>query len=53
MARLCEEEILPIALDEELIGVHAYHEKQKLLDAVKPSAQSPSDSPSSYCAGIR
>lgn len=36
MARLCEEEILPIALDEELIGVHLLQEKVRLLDAIKP-----------------
>lgn len=36
MTQLCQEEILPIALDEELIGVHAYQEKRKLLDAINP-----------------
>lgn len=36
MAKLCEEELLPIALDEELIGVHSLQEKVRLLDAIKP-----------------
>lgn len=36
MADLCEEGILPIALDEELIGVHTIAEKTALLDAIKP-----------------
>jgi o-succinylbenzoate synthase len=36
MARLCERTPLPIALDEELIGVFAYEEKRKLLQTIKP-----------------
>lgn len=36
MAELCEEELLPIALDEELIGIHSLEEKIKLLDTIKP-----------------
>lgn len=36
MARLCEETPLPIALDEELIGIFSEEEKNKLLDTVKP-----------------
>lgn len=36
MAELCEEGILPIALDEELIGIHSTEEKAKLLDTIKP-----------------
>ncbi|NVK84881.1 MAG: o-succinylbenzoate synthase [Cytophagia bacterium] len=36
MAELCEEELLPIALDEELIGVHSLEEKIQLLDTIKP-----------------
>ncbi len=36
MARLCEETPLPIALDEELIGVFSEDEKNKLLETVKP-----------------
>ncbi|MFC0604399.1 o-succinylbenzoate synthase [Winogradskyella pulchriflava] len=36
MAQLCEVTPLPIALDEELIGVFSKGEKQKLLEAVKP-----------------
>lgn len=35
-ARLCEETPLPIALDEELIGVFSEEEKTKLLDTIKP-----------------
>lgn len=36
MAELCEEGILPIALDEELIGVHAIEDKEHLLDSIQP-----------------
>ncbi len=36
MARLCEETPLPIALDEELIGIFTEEEKSKLLDTIKP-----------------
>lgn len=36
LAALCDENILPIALDESLIGVHAMTERMRLLDHVKP-----------------
>ena len=36
MARLCDNSLLPIALDEELIGVFTVTEKQKLLQTIKP-----------------
>ncbi len=36
MRSLCEETPLDIALDEELIGVHATKEKCALLDTIKP-----------------
>ena len=36
MARLCRETPLPIALDEELIGVNVRSMKQALLDTVRP-----------------
>jgi L-alanine-DL-glutamate epimerase-like enolase superfamily enzyme len=36
MAKLCEETPLPIALDEELIGVVSIEEKLKLLDTIRP-----------------
>ncbi|MDO4510721.1 MAG: o-succinylbenzoate synthase [Bacteroidales bacterium] len=36
MARLCECSPLPIALDEELIGVNATEEKIRLLDTIRP-----------------
>ena len=36
MAKLCEATPLPIALDEELIGVTGVTEKQKLLQTIKP-----------------
>ncbi len=36
MARLCEETPLPIALDEELIGVFSETEKIELLNTIKP-----------------
>ena len=36
MARLCEQTPLPIALDEELIGVHTHAEREKLLNTIQP-----------------
>lgn len=36
MSALCEATPLPIALDEELIGVHDYNQKSLLLDTIKP-----------------
>jgi len=36
MFRLCRNTALPIALDEELIGVHLKEEKIKLLDSIQP-----------------
>ena len=36
MAKLCEKTPLPIALDEELIGVHDPEKKQKLLSVIRP-----------------
>ena len=36
MARLCENTPLPIALDEELIGIFSELEKEELLDTIKP-----------------
>jgi len=36
MAALCDKTPLPIALDEELIGVFSSAEKNKLLEAIKP-----------------
>lgn len=36
MAALCETTPLPIALDEELIGILSEEKKEKLLDTVKP-----------------
>lgn len=36
MARLCRESPIPIALDEELIGVHGPDQKKALLEATKP-----------------
>ncbi len=36
MARLCEMTPLPIALDEELIGVFSSEEKKELLKSIKP-----------------
>lgn len=36
MAQLCEETPLPIALDEELIGIGTPEEKRKLLDTIQP-----------------
>ncbi|RMA58658.1 o-succinylbenzoate synthase [Ulvibacter antarcticus] len=36
MASLCEDSPLPIALDEELIGVFSSEEKQQLLQSISP-----------------
>ena len=36
MARLCESSPLPIALDEELIGVNTPERKRELLDTIRP-----------------
>ena len=36
MAKLCELTPLPIALDEELIGVHSVTKKQELLQTIQP-----------------
>lgn len=36
MAKLCKQTPFPIALDEELIGVFSFHEKEKLLQEIKP-----------------
>ncbi len=36
MHELCQSEILPIALDEELIGINAIEDKKRLLDIIKP-----------------
>ncbi len=36
MKKLCKKTPLPIALDEELIGVSNYSDKQKLLDDIHP-----------------
>ena len=36
MAQLCEQTPLPIALDEELIGVFEVEEKRKLLETIRP-----------------
>ena len=36
MANLCKKTPLPIALDEELIGVFTTHEKEKILEIIKP-----------------
>lgn len=36
MARLCEQSPLPIALDEELIGVNDPQEKRRLLKTIRP-----------------
>ncbi len=36
MAQLCAQTPLPIALDEELIGIQAYDQKKTLLEQIKP-----------------
>lgn len=37
MARLCRISPIPIALDEELIGIHGIQEKEALLNELKPA----------------
>lgn len=37
MALLCEKSPIPIALDEELIGIESLQEKIKLLDTIRPT----------------
>ncbi|HZH86979.1 MAG TPA: o-succinylbenzoate synthase [Brumimicrobium sp.] len=36
MHSLCAQNILPVALDEELIGIHDFEEKKHLLKRIKP-----------------
>lgn len=36
MAALCSRSSLPIALDEELIGIHSPEERRKMLDVISP-----------------
>lgn len=36
MRKLSETELVPIALDEELIGIYEYEKKKELLTAIKP-----------------
>ncbi len=36
LARLCQSSPLPIALDEELIGIHEFKEQKKLLEKIRP-----------------
>ena len=36
MATLCRQTPLPIALDEELIGIHEIENKKKLLESIRP-----------------
>ncbi len=36
MAELCKKSPIPIALDEELIGVHSFEEKEKLVSTILP-----------------
>jgi o-succinylbenzoate synthase len=36
MRLLCSENILPVALDEELIGINSLEEKERLLDSISP-----------------
>ncbi|WP_321288624.1 o-succinylbenzoate synthase [uncultured Sunxiuqinia sp.] len=36
MAKLCDETPIPIALDEELIGINSKDEKEALLDIIRP-----------------
>ncbi|MDO4461846.1 MAG: o-succinylbenzoate synthase [Bacteroidia bacterium] len=38
LSRLCKESPIPIALDEELIGLFTREEKEQMLEAVRPQA---------------
>lgn len=37
MAQLCRSSLMPVALDEELIGINASEEKAELLETIRPS----------------
>ena len=37
MAQLCRLSAVPIALDEELIGIHSVEQKRQLLDTIHPA----------------
>lgn len=37
MARLCENSPVPVALDEELIGINTPAEKQRLIETIRPA----------------
>ncbi|MEN8201079.1 MAG: o-succinylbenzoate synthase [Bacteroidota bacterium] len=37
MAELCTSEIIPIALDEELIGISSSHQRAELLGSIRPA----------------
>lgn len=36
MAGICKKSPVPVALDEELIGIHSKNEKERLLDTIRP-----------------
>ncbi len=36
MRLLCSENILPVALDEEMIGINSLEEKERLIDSISP-----------------
>jgi O-succinylbenzoate synthase len=36
MAELCRKSPVPIALDEDVLGVHSYDEKRQLIEKIKP-----------------
>jgi O-succinylbenzoate synthase len=36
MAALCESSPIPIALDEELIGIHEIEEKKQMMNTIRP-----------------
>lgn len=36
MYELCRHSLVPIALDEELIGIHTFESKKKILESIKP-----------------
>src|SRR5205823_8745242 len=37
MARLCEDSFIPVALDEELVGVYERDERKRLIETLKPA----------------
>ena len=37
LAEICSDPVIPVALDEELLGIRSYEERKQLLELVKPA----------------